>query len=577
MPQTVRNYMFATIDHKASVVLDAEPRFRAEPLDNTSTLEMRQHAAQATQHDMERCMWQDIREDCYITASVNKLGVAMIRMETDKLSGERKVAWDVIDIRRFYPDPSATRLYKAGYVFYEPEMSLADIRERWPEKCHLIKPKKTQPSGSLEIQDNGKARTDAEILAAPGQEIAVSDDGKVSQRVADVAYLWIKQDEVFEDTRKVVSRAAMVASECQDCMLRFESGLTDTCPSCGGTNIAQVEVPEDSQEYTVMTRKYPFGRLIITCQDVLLYDGPPEIELDDIFPFEAFALYRDPRSLHGFDDMQLLRSNQMQADKNASRLFQAMAVTGQGFFEFPAGELGYQHATNEMGQKIPVKPENAGKARWVNAQGYNVQLHSVADNSIFSDFQRISGETDQAVSQMPSAPDSATEVKSRDSVRQSRMGRIMKRVNRFSSGMATKHYQAMNQYYVGPRPFMFSQNGSEFESIVLDVSMLPRNLHIKVEADIDGIERDKLAGQNLVAAMQAGIIPMMPDLFLRAIGTPEAVIQEVMQRPEMQMHMQMMALAAIQGGAAQPNGNAPNPQSGNNANTQRAPNKRGVN
>lgn len=563
VPQTVRNYLFATVDYKTSVVTDATPRLRAEPLDGFSTQEQREKAAQATRHDLERAHWNDIGEDLFITGSVNELGIAMLRMEQDKLSGEYKCAWDMVDQRRLYYDPSATRFYNCDYVNYEPEVSLAFIQQQWPEKAHKIQPKKTQPVGQ-HVTDNGRARTDAEIINAPGTELSIDDKGDIRQRVADVCYTWIKSDELFEDTRRTITREAMAAAECQDCMLRFEPGLTEACPNCGSVNIKTVEVPEAAEEYTVITRKYPFGRLIITCQDVLLYDGPSQIELDCIFPFVVYTHYRDPRKIRGSSDLLLLKSNQMQADKNASRLFQAMGLTGQGYLEIPTGEPGWQNATNELGTKIPTKPENMGKARWVTVGGYNVQLHSVADNTIFSDFQRISGQTDQAVSQMPSAPDSATEVKSRDSVKQSRMGRHLKNWTATLSQMATMHWQAMCQYYVGPRPFMFSENGSQFESVVLDVSQMPRNLRIRVEIDIDAAEKDKNLGQNLIAFIQSGGMesPYAP-VFLRLLGTPEAMVNELMSIQAMVMQQQqVMALAAMSGQGNSPNGTSPAPPVG---------------
>lgn len=562
VPQTVCNYLFATIDYKTAVVTDATPRLRAEPLDGESLLEEREKAAQATRHDLERCRWQDIGEDLFITAAVNELGVSMIRMEQDKLSGEYKVAWDVIDQRRLYPDPAATRFYNCDYVIYEPEVSMSKIREYWPERAHLITPKKTDPIGS-HVKDNGQARSYDEIIAAPGTELSIDDKGDIRNRVADVAYLWIRDDELYEDTKKVVARNAMTALECQDCMLRFSTDAGPPCPGCGGENVVQVEIPEESEEYTVVSRKNPFGRLIITCQDVLLYDGPPQIELDCIFPFAVYTYYRDPRKIRGSSDLLLLKSNQQQADKNASRLFQAMALTGQGFFEYPVGELGYQHASNEIGQKIPVRPENLGKSGWRTVQGYNFQGHAVAENMNFSAFQRVSGQTDQAVSQMPSAPDSATEVKSRDSVKQSRMGRHLKGWTETLSQMATMHWQAMVQYYVGPRPFMFTPNGSQFESVVLDVSQMPRNLRMRVEVDIDAMERDKNLGQNIIAFVQGGGMdsPYAKQL-LELLGAPEALIKEMIMTRDLFMQQQQMAIAAMSGQGAMPNGNSPSPPVG---------------
>jgi hypothetical protein len=570
-PKTVRNYTFATIDHKAAVVLDATPRLRAEPLDSSSTLQERELAANAVRHELERCRWHEIREDMYLDASVCGVGIGMVRVEQDKLSGEYRGAIDCIDPRRFYPDPSATRLDKCQYVVYEPELDISQIKDLCdlygcPEKFEKIKPNKSDPIGTS-IPSERVTRSNAEIIAAPGNEIAIDKDNKIRSRKANVCYVWVKDDSLSTEVKKVVTGDESEGLVCLDCGEEFSMDNM-ACPGCGSENL--------STEQEVTERAYPYGRLTVLCQDVQLYDGPNPLEIDTFFPFAVYTHHRIKTRFHGYGDVGLLKSNQMQADKNAANLFMAMALTSQGFFEFPAGELGYQHVSNEPGQKVPVKAENAGKAHWVTPQGYNGNLHQIADNTIFGDFQRISGETDQAVSQMPSAPDSATEVKSRDSVRQSRMGRHLKRFSSTCGDLASIYWQVMVQYYVGPRPFMFTKNGSQFESVVLDVSMLPRNLRIRVEADADGMEKDKLAGQNLVMAMTQGVIPMMPDIALRCMGVSESLIAEVMNRPEMLMFMQQTALAAMAGQGATPNGNPPAPPSGAGPQPQ-APNNEGVN
>ena len=579
--KSVRNYLFATVDHKAAVVLDATPRLRAEPLDESSTVQQREVASNAVRHELERCQWDDAREDMFITASVAAVGIVMLRMETDKLSGEKKLALDAVDPRRLYPDPACTRPYKGQHMQYEPELDLSQIRvicEEFgcPEKFDKIKPKKSQPIGTATSSDR-RVRGEEELLKTTGSEFAVDEKSEIRARKANVLYTWIKDDALSTEIKKVLMDGGQEGMVCLDCGYIFDpvdaeldemTGMTG-CPECASPNL--------SLEHEVTERKYPFGRLIVTCQEQELYDGPNPDEIDGVFPMGLYEHYRVPTRYGGFSDLALLKSNQQQADKNMAQLIDAMRFTGMGYLEYPAGELGYQHATNEPGTKIPVRPENSNKAHWVVPQGYNAQLHSIADNTIFSDFQRISGDPDTAVSQMPSAPDSATEVRSRDSVRQSRLGRHMKKFNKTWGDIASLAWQMMVQHYVGPRPFMFSENGSQFESVVLDVSLLPRNLRIRVEADIDGIETDKLAGQNLLMAMQSGMLPPMPDVFLRALGTPESVISEVMNRPEVIMHRQMMALAAVAGQGSNPNGNSPAPPAGAGPPPQASQNNEGVN
>lgn len=527
-------------------------------------MEQREVASNAVRHELERCNWHDLREDTYLTASIGKVGIAMVRTERDRLNGEYKVALDPADITRFYPDPSGSRLYDCEYVCYEPQLDMSKVRAICdaygvPEKYKKIVPNASSSTGTMPTVS--RSRTDDEIVYAPGSEIALSSKNEIRTRKANVAFIWIKDDALSVEVKSTVDSKPEADADltCTTCGMVYESDETPTCPECGSAEAT----------YAEQTNMYPFGRLIVLCQEQVLYDGQNPLEIDCVFPFAAYVHYRIPGEFWGFSDLDLLKSNQMQADKTVSQLIDAMRLTSMGYLQIPAGEPAWANVTNEPGQKVPTRPENKDTTRWITPQGYNPQLHSIADNTIYSDFQRISGETDMAVSQAPSAPDSATEVKSRDTTRNQRIGRHLDAMNQFSSDLASLVWQVMVQYYVGPRPFMFSPNGSQFESVVLDVSTLPRNLRIRVEADIDAIEKDKLAGQNLVMAMQSGVIPMMPDILLRALGTPEPIINEIMNRPEMQMHLMMMQnqAAAMAMGAPPPGQAAPQPSGGEQSGT----------
>ena len=327
------------------------------------------------------------------------------------------------------------------------------------------------------------------------------------------------------------------------------------------------------EQSTTLYRKYPYGRLIVTCQDTLLYDGPAPLEIDCVFPFFPYSLYRVPNRFHGYGDVALLKSSQQQMDKNMAQLIDNMRLA-VGYLQVPKHEPAWNQVTNEPGQKVPTGIENASTAKWIAPQPINPQLHGMADEMMYRDFQRVSGEPDSSVGSLPTAPEGNASVQARESTRTSRIGKHLKDFNQTWSEVATALYQVMNQLYLGPRNYMVHHSDKSFEAVLIDVSMLPRGLRIRVEADIDSLEKDKLAGQNLVMAMQAGVLPMMPDVLLRSMGTPEAIINEVMQRPEVQMHLamqQQMALAGVANGAT-PEGASPGTAQPTGPNTG-APNK----
>lgn len=522
---------------------------------------------------MERCRYFETREDVYLTASIGKIGLAHITTEIDQLTGMAKLRIDPVDIQRFYPDSEASRLYKCQRISYEPMLDFARIKRLCqtfgcPEKADKISPAKADPIGT--VTSPRRTRSDEEIINAPGNEFAVDSNNKLHARKAPVAFVYQIDETVSTEIKRTLDGSPDDIPEdtmlsCLTCGYQWHSSEGALCPQCGAPDAT----------YEMQGRMYPYGRLTVICQDQQFYDGPNPDELDCVFPFGAYGHYRVPGEFHGFSDVDLLKSNQMQMDKNMAQLIDNMRLA-VGYLQVPANEPSWGQVTNEPGQKVPTRAENATIARWVAPQPINPQIHFGADNMMFSDFQRISGEPDLAVTQGGSAPDSATEVNSRDRTRNTRIGRHLFNLNQFDSDVASICWQIMNQRYVGPRPFTVSKNGSEFESVMWDVSTLPRNIRIRIESDLDAAEKDKNAAQNTALAMNSGQLPFMPDVFLRALGQTESQITEIMNRPEMKMftlikmaELETMAMAVTNGallqgntpGQANPTGSEPPPDS----------------
>ena len=519
----------------------------------SSDMQVREIAANATRHELERCRWDDLREDQYLTASIGGTGIVMLSTESDKLSGEQKVKLSLCDVQRFYPDPSATRIHDCRYVIYEPNMDISEVVEMFGDIGKRVKPMKSQPVGKT-LASSTISRSDEEIINAPGNEFALDSAGNLRQRTADVAFVFIRDDTLTADVSENVIQPALPMMECADCGAKYEPGIVAGCPQCGSQNATTSEASSEGEQTTTVYRQYPYGRLIVISQEVMLYDGPAPLEIDHVFPFFPYSLYRVPNRFHGYGDVALLKSSQMQMDKNMAQLIDNMRLS-VGYLQVPKNEPAWNQVTNEPCQKVPTGIEHATIARWVAPQPMNPQLHSMGDDMMFRDFQFVSGEPDNSIGRMPTAPEGNASVSARESTRASRIGKHLKDFSQTWSDIATAVWQVMNQLYIGPREFMVQRADKSFEAVLLDVSTLPRGLRIRVEADLDSLDTDKLAGQNLVMAMQAGVLPMMPDVLLRAMGTPEAIINEVMQRPEVQMHMQRALLMAASG--APPTGASP--------------------
>ena len=181
------------------------------------------------------------------------------------------------------------------------------------------------------------------------------------------------------------------------------------------------------------------------------------------------------------------------------------------------------------------------------------------------DFERMGGVSDVSTGTSPNAPTSGVEVQARQRAAATRIGMHLKRLNRFRSELASLVWKVMNQYYTGPRTFLVQQPTGEHEAIVEDVSLLPPGVAVRVDADLDAAEKDKLMGQNLTMAIQSGVLmnplmrPFLP-MYLTALGLSPTLVKQTVEIVD-----QQAALQAAQTALAMQSGTVPaqqGPQAG---------------
>lgn len=555
----VRNWLFASVDHKSAVVLDASPQIHVEPLTDDVNLIDRLRISTAVKHELERLRWDEHAEDVFWDGSALGVGLTHIYVRQDPLTFDTEepiyeIKLEHVDPARFYPDPSASRLSDCRFVCYEPLLDLSRIREMFPEKADKVKPDVQEPITNLASGTTFKPqRNDSNLIYGPGQELMLGGDSVIRSRKANVAFIWVKDESTIRDVEIKVLKGARPGLQCTDCSLvHDEDDMTamGSCPGCGGTNLTPVEMPPKTEEVTRKTRQYPFGRLIVLTREVLLYDGPNPHDIDTIFPFASYHHYRVPRRFWGYGDVALLKSPQRVADKNMAQLLDYMRLGANGPFEYPSTAEAYQSLGNAPGQPIPVEPALMGMARYVpTAPGFNIAVFQVCDAIVRDDFQRVSGITDVSLGVAPASPTSGVEVQARQRAASTRIGSHMKRLNNYRSDVASIVWQLMAQYYGGLRNYRFQGFNGELTSVQLDVSTLPAGVRIAVSADLDEIEKDKLAGQNLVMFLNqppgspGGVDGPFADLTLAALGTPPAIVREFMERKNMMEQFGMGPLA----------------------------------
>lgn len=570
--QSVRNYTFATIRHKMAVCLDAEPSIRCEPLVENISLEDRENTSTAVRHELERLRWMDYCKDVMFDGSILGKGIVHVFPVRDEFTGMYDLQMELVDPDRFFPDLSKTRIRDCRAITYLPELDMSDVRRIFPETWQLVKPK-TYTLGTISTDYRS---ADEIVYGQSTGEIAVTRDGVLQARKADVAFVFIRDLKILEDVRDVLERGPMPGYQCNDCGQQFpeDEAIRDhmnpdqvACPICETNNTTKVTIPPAFAREVSKTRAYPYGRLICLTDNALLYDGPSEYGLKSVFPFAEYNHYRITRRFWGYGDVALLKSVQDALNKNIAQGIDNLRMAGNAPLEVPAEVPAYRQLGNQPGDQIPCPAPFMGLARYLPTNSYNVQLHQILDQSLKADIQEVSGVSDIARGITPSAPTSGREVMARQDAASKGLGLHLKELNDFQSQLASMVHQMGRKFYTQPRAVQFTNELGERDVTVMEWSKLPEDVTLRVSADIDKIEKDNLLGQNVNQfVMAGGLDNPYADLLLRLVakGDKQLVNEFVERRQQIaaQAKAQAAQAAAMGGVGAAPGGVPQPPQPG---------------
>lgn len=516
--KTVRNRLFAGIDQKAAMVLDAEPTVHAEPVDDQVTTEQLEMAAAVVKAEMKRLRYHEVREDVFLEGSVNGKSFAHFYTKPDKLAQamgieQSEICVELADSTRCYPDPSATRLSQCRYFIYEPELDFSRAIEAFEKVAPNIRAKLKPTKGPV-VADLGaenaitRGRSDDELVNGPGGDLTIGKDGKVYSCKLNIPMVWIKDDMIYEEVKQ-----------------SWDSMGTPTT---------------DSTSYS---RAFPYGRLLATSGDYLLFDGESPYEITEILPFAEYTHYRCVDRFWSPGDCAMNKSAQMVADKTMAIALDGARLNMFGNLEVPIGADGYTDKGNAPGEIVHVPPELSGMAHVVQPENTNMQLLTWMDETNKRDFADQFGVSDVLSGGTPVAPTSGKELQTRAKLAATRPGRHMGHMDDFDSDALNILFQLMRQCYVGERQFMVPGLNGEMQAIRYDVSLLPPGIAIRVTTDPDEIEKDALEGQNVQALVSTGLLfnPMMIPLL--PILLPSYGI-----RPQKAKELQRMVVGMVAAG-----------------------------
>lgn len=560
--RTCWNKAFATMDHKVSVITDAEPRILMKTLQTIPEMARKEMEA-VLESELDRLAWNDDALAVAWDGEVGGVGLTEFYVKHDPLTGEAEICTHQSDPSLVYVNEGATKLqkkYGCLYMVAEKTLPLATIREMWPDEGYRIKPRKVKPYGVGEDGEFYQEHTDDQIVEElPGNEFVVTKEGYVVAREATIYVATIASDELEKIWEEGTNNEAAEGSMCPDCgSLFIDPENPAACPSCGAEGSVPVDIPAGQNAKQLFERKkYPFGRVIIGSpeQGVLLYDGPDENQLERIFPYALYQCYKpgksnNERTIYGPGDHHLTKSLSKGLDKLMGLIQDHLNYNAHPILEHPTEAEAYQTIGNAPGSRAPVDSEYCGMARFLSGSAFDYQGFNVALQSFDRAFKETTSVDEIAVGGSP-APESGEAQKMRQMARGKRISGTLKRMNDYRTDYASIVWELMRKHYTTPRTFITRGPQNQLQAITLTISELPYDVIVEVTADPDKVETDRLMGQNLAQFIMSGaifnpaLLPFM-DIILSGFGIEPAKAEQVQQLLQGVMEQQAEQAAAQQ-------------------------------
>lgn len=294
--QITNNICFSNIDICLAIAVDVDARMTALPVEGGDRL-----TADCLDELLKYGIYKHNLSDRFELGFLTKMkfGTTIYKAGWDADCG---IEGDAVISRvlpfNFIPDPGAKTMDECRYVFECKILTLAEIKRLHPEKGKYVKADAglkqknatDDPSEKVELpeynKDDDRFDNSLESVRKPGED-----------EFARALYveLWMR-----DDTTETVTED--------------EEEVQETTAEDGSTTFELVTVKNKVEKL-----KYPGGRRICFCGNVILEDGPNPYAHQQ-FPYAEEYNYLDDMSFWGMGEIENLESLQKEFDKRKSQI-----------------------------------------------------------------------------------------------------------------------------------------------------------------------------------------------------------------------------------------------------------------
>lgn len=294
----VINFVFRTIQTLVPIQTDARPRFEYLP-EEPSDYPLSGILNETAEADWQKQNWQETLLEVVYDANIYCTGLSSMLIN-DKT---RKILYESMDPFHCFPDPDARDTNKdCGFFITAVPTDVSKIRKKYPDKKDFIK---------ADLVDLMKgSRTDLTPM-----KFKSPTDNKI--------YMEGSQGSELVDKDKALLITLYLSPEfCEDDYEEKENVTRDE------------QTGEETTEY-LQIAKYPLGRKIVICGNVLLADESAEFE-DGKIPFQRLPNYLLPREFWGISEVEQISGPQRMFNKVFSFALDVMMLMGNPIWKLPS-------------------------------------------------------------------------------------------------------------------------------------------------------------------------------------------------------------------------------------------------
>lgn len=383
----ISNFIFSTIETIKPIMVDNDPKIQVLP---------------KTPKGMERSIKiQNLFDSEWKRAKMSKKLVQAITISLQIGTAIVFVPWDAKDENglgnatptlvnpyNFFPDPMATDMDNAEYVIYAKYIQVNMLKQTFPKKAHLIEP------GTINHSE----------LISQGQ-----DGSNIKNQVLVI-----------------------------ECYMR-DYTTTDT-----------EQEDDDGNKVKVSKRKYPYGRIVTICPELmLLLEDKPQPYKDGKFPFNLIKCYDVPFEFWGKSEIEQLLSPQQYVNDLMNQIIDNAKLTANmpWIIDKNSG-IGKGQLTNRPGLIVRKNPGTSVERK--TPPQMPVYIQEIID-TLKRDIEIISGVHDVTQGRKPGSVSAASAIMALQDAAQARIRLKVKMMEQTLSEIGHMWYNRIKQYWITTR------------------------------------------------------------------------------------------------------------------------------